>query len=415
MKLPTISASLLACMAVLAALFAAGCLPPREAPNRVQIWHQKTGAERIFFEQIVREYNARHPDHRIDALYREGEELRNSFIIAAVAGQGPDLVFGPADNVAVFAETQTIRPWSDVFSEEFFGRFTEQGIVSWNDQPWLVADQIGNQLMLVYDRQKVDTPPRTLDELVSLGRKLTVYGAHDGRPEQYALSWNYAEPYFFIPFLTGFGGWVMDDEGNPTLDNEATRRALRFILDLRDKYRIIPREDDYNTANLMFLRRRTAMIINGPWAWAQYDIPDRSMIAILPFNTETGHWCRPVISAKGYSLNINTPDSKLPLIRDVVAYLTGEEVQMRMARELFTTPVLQSAVDSPEFRENIVLQTSMEQAKLAIPMPITPRLRQIWDGIRGPYQRVMSGQITPDEAARAMQREAEKIIADSML
>ena len=31
----------------------AACSPPREDPNRVVIWHQKTGAERVFFEDVV--------------------------------------------------------------------------------------------------------------------------------------------------------------------------------------------------------------------------------------------------------------------------------------------------------------------------------------------------------------------------
>ena len=142
MRLPKIfqraaaGACLLAC---------AGCTPPREAPDRLVVWHQKTGAERAFFEEAVASYNRQHPGEQVVALYREGEELRNSFIIAAVAGQGPDLVFGPSDNVAVFAGTRVIRPWDAVVGPEFFERFTADGIVRWEGQPWMVADQIGNQ------------------------------------------------------------------------------------------------------------------------------------------------------------------------------------------------------------------------------------------------------------------------------
>jgi hypothetical protein len=98
-----------------------------------------------------------------------------------------------------------------------------------------------------------------LAELIEIGRAVTLTA--DGKTERYALTWNYAEPYFFIPFLTGFGGWIADEDGNPTLDTPEMRRALQFVLDLRDKHGLIPRYEDYNTANLMFLRRRAAMII----------------------------------------------------------------------------------------------------------------------------------------------------------
>ena len=392
------------------ALLAAGCSPPRERPNELVIWHQKTGAEREFFEEVIGEYNRRHPGEELVALYREGEEMRNAFIIAAVAGQGPDLVFGPADNVAVFAETRVIRPWDDVLDPDFLAQFTSEGIVRWRDKPWLVADQIGNQLMLVYDRQAVAEPPETLGELIELGRNATL--SVDGETERYALTWNYAEPYFFIPFLTGFGGWIADKDGNPTLDTPEMRRALQFVLDLRDKHGLIPRYEDYNTANLMFLRRRAAMIINGPWSWADYDVPERSMIALLPVNEETGLRCRPIVAAKGYALNINTPADKFDFVRRALAYLTGEEIQLSMASRLFTTPTLKTAIESPAFRDNPVLQLALEQAKNSIPMPVDNRIRFIWDGFREPYRRVFADDLPPDEAARLMQREAERRIAE---
>ncbi|MBE2180778.1 MAG: extracellular solute-binding protein [Chthoniobacterales bacterium] len=394
------------------ALLLGACTPPREAPNRLVIWHQKTGAERSFFEGVIRDYNRLHPGDKVTALYREGEELRNSFIIAAVAGQGPDMVFGPSDNVALFAETRVIRPWDDVLDGGFLGRFTKEGVVLWNDKTWLVADQIGNQLMLVYDRQMVERPPETLGDLVRLGRDLTLRS--DGRTDRYALTWNYAEPYFFIPFLTGFGGWIMDEEGNPTLDTPEMRAALQFVLDLRDKHQLIPRYEDYNTANLMFLRRRAAMIINGPWSWAEYDVPKRSMLALLPVNESTGLRCRPIIAAKGYSLCVNTPEAKFPMVRRLLAYLTGEEMQLAMAERLFTIPTLHTALAAPAFTDNPVLQLAREQAKHSVPMPIIPQLRYIWDGIRGPYRRVMTGSLTAAEGARLMQKEAEDRIAEGM-
>lgn len=392
-----------------AAPLLAACSPPREAPNRVVIWHQKTGAERVFFEEVVEEYNEANPGETVKAVYREGEELRDSFIIAAVAGQGPDLVFGPSDNVAVFAGTKVIRPWSEIFDEGFFAEFTEQGVVRWEEKPWLLADQTGNQLMLVYDRQTMASAPATLDELVQEGKNLTVHGAHGA--SRYALTWNYAEPFFFIPFLTGFGGWIMDEQGRPTLDTPEMRAALQFVLDLRDKHGIVPRYEDYATANLMFRRRRAAMIIDGPWSWAQYGVPERSALALLPVNTATGLRCRPMLAAKGYSLNINTPPEKFGLIRRVVGHLTGDEVQLRMARRLFTTPTRREVLGEDDFRENPVLQLALEQAKNSIPMPIAPQLRHIWDGIRGPYRRVFTGDLTPDEAARAMQKDAEERMA----
>jgi arabinogalactan oligomer/maltooligosaccharide transport system substrate-binding protein len=48
-------------------------------------------------------------------------------------------------------------------------------------------------------------------------------------------------------------------------------------------------------------------------------------------------------------------------------------------------------------------------------MPTAPQLRQIWDGMRGPYQLVMNGAVSAEEGAALMQQEVEKRINDTFL
>lgn len=406
------SAILARCLVAAGLLLPVACTPPREAPDTVVIWHQKTGTERAIFEEAVRAYNDSRPDEHLVAIYREAGELRNSFIIAAVAGQGPDLVFGPADNVGLFAETRVIRPWDEVLEAGFLARFTPEGIVSWKERPWLVADQVGNQLMLVYDRQAVGSPPRTLAELAASGADLTLH--HKGGTDRYAMAWDVKEPYYLIPFLTGFGGWIMDDSGNPSLDTAPMRAALEFIAALRDNHGVIPPADDYDIMGMMFANRRAAMTINGPWSWADYGVPGRSMVALLPLNSATGLRCRPMLAAKGYSLNINTPREKFGIVGRVLGHLTSAEVQLQMAARLFTTPTIASAIASPSFSGNPVMRLALEQAHHSVPMPVTPKLRYIWDAMREPCRRFFSGDLSPAEAARLMQSEAERRIAEGM-
>ena len=404
-----------AAIVMLACVIFGGCDQAGDGRTHVLIWHQKIGGERDLFHQQVARFNAAHPDCVIETLYKENEELRNLFVIGAVAGQGPDILYGPADNVGVLVTTQTLLPLEKIFPDEFFSRFTPQGIVSWKGARWLVADQIGNHLTLVYNTDLVPTPPATLDELISMGQRLTRDLDGDGKMDQYGLTWNYREPYFFIPFLTAFGGWIMDVDGHPTLDNEKTVQAIQFVLDLRDKYKIIPKEGDYEIADMLFKEKRTAMIINGPWSWAGYHVPNGSMVAPLPMNSANGLWAEPMISAKGYSVNANLPASKLAAVREAIAFLTSAEVQTEMAEKLSTTPVDRTVIDSPAVRANPTLAASMRQIEHGRAMPIVPQMRAIWEGMRGPYQLVMNGAITAKEAAKRMQREAEKNIADSNL
>jgi maltose-binding protein MalE len=208
----------------------------------------------------------------------------------------------------------------------------------------------------------------------------------------------------------------MDDEGTPTLDNEKTVQAIQFVLDLRDRYKLIPPSTDYETANTLFREGEAAAIINGPWSWAGYGESGVDYaLAPLPLNEETGLYARPMAAAKAYSLNPAVPEWKRPAVLGVLQLLTGDAIQTQMADELATIPVRTAVRNSDVMTRNPILQQSLAQIEHSLPMPTQPQMRQIWDAMRGPYQLVMNGQVSAAEGARLMQEQAEKRIADTFL
>ena len=78
-----------------------GCGGAADTRTHVLLWHQRGSPEREVFEEIIARYNAAYPDRVVEPLYHNTEELRSLFIVATAAGQGPDLVYGPSDNVGV--------------------------------------------------------------------------------------------------------------------------------------------------------------------------------------------------------------------------------------------------------------------------------------------------------------------------
>ena len=402
----------LACALALGACGTADGPPPPGEPVVVRIWHQKDAAERDFLEAWVRDYNGQQDSVEVVLLYKETEELRNQYLFAAIGGKGPDLFYGPADNIGTLSITETARPLETLLPARFLAGFDSTGLLRYDGHLLGVADQVGNHLTFVYNKKLLPEPPRTLGALDSLGARFSA----PGDSVDYALTWNYTEPFFFIPFLTSYGGWVMDDDGNPTLDTPEMVRAIQYVLDLRDKYHVIPRESDYETANTLFKDGAAASIINGPWSWAGYgEAGVDYALAPIPFNAETGLWAQPMAAAKAYSLNPGVPEWKLPAVLGLMQLLTGDAVQADMATRLSTIPVRTAVRNGPAVRDNPILQQSLAQIAHSRPMPTAPQLRQIWDGMKGPYQLVMNGQVSAEDGARLMQENVEKRITDTFL
>ncbi len=404
------SASLIALL--LCIVMTSGCQRKAD-PNHIVIWHQMRVDEREILEAQLEEFMKLNPGVTAEQIYKETEELRSGFIVASIAGQGPDLVYGPSDMVGPFEVMNIIVPLEDLFEKEFLDSFIPMGLTRYKGHVYQMADKLGNHLALVYNKKMLPAPPQTDEELIAVGKRITADTNGDGRSDIYGLTWNYTEPFFFIPFMTGFGGWVMTEDGVPTLDSPGTIDGLKFIRDLRDTYKIIPGEADYNIADLLFKDGKSAMIINGDWSWASYKKAGIDVgVAPLPMITKTGQWCAPMVSPKGFSLNANVPKEKRALVVSLLKFLMDPERQLQTARALGTMPTRIAAVQSEFVQSDDILRNSAKQIERGRLMPVVPELRAIWDSMRPSYQAVLGGAKTPEIAAREMQELAMRKIAE---
>jgi maltose-binding protein MalE len=398
---------------IIFALLSFSCTSKYDGRTRIVIWHTMPPDERQFFEMQLKQYMQNNPNVVVQPLYKEPEEMRSGYIIAAIAGQGPDLVYGPSDNIGPFQVMDIIMPLDDLFEKEWLASFNPKGLIYYKGHLYQIADKLGNHLILVYNKDLVPTPPQTDEELIALGEKLTRDGNGDGKIDTYGLVWNYTEPFFFIPFYTGFGGWVMDDNGNPTLDNQAMVDGLKFLQDLRDVYKIIPKEADYNTADVLFKEKRAAMLINGDWSWIGYKNAGVNFsVAPLPKITKTGLWCAPMVASRGFSINVNIDKAKLPVVLDFLKFIMDPAQQLEATKALNTIPTRTVLYDNSIFKENDILKNSQMQIERGKPMPIIPELRAVWDAMRPSYQAVLGGTIKPEQAAKEMQALAMRKIAE---
>jgi len=278
-----------------------------------------------------------------------------------------------------------------------------------------VSDRFGNHLALVYNRQFVDTPPKTVEELIEIGRANTLDEEGNGRRKRYGLVWNYEEPYFAVPFITGSGGCLFSNEANtePGLDTPEMVAALQLIADLQRVHHIVPRGCDYETADSLFKSGNAAMIINGDWSWGDYLASEKidAAIAPLPIVEATGQPMGPMISPKGYSLNVNTTPAERDAAMQLVEFLTSEQSQQRAMHSLRILPSRAALYDDPLLAKDATLKASREQYDRGHLMPSGTEMRAVWDAMRPSYQAVLGGEISAEKAAAEMQSEAEQAIA----
>lgn len=378
----------------------------------INIWHQMLYENRKALRDMCDIYELDHPDVQINLLYRETEELRSNYQSSAMGGSGPEIIYGPSDQVGPFATMGIIKPLEDEFEQAFFDRFVDIAVVKFKDHIWMVGDVVGNHLMLLYNKDLISQPPLNTDDMIRKGKALTKDIDGDGKIDQFGLVWNFTESFFYAPWLGGYGSWLITEEGVPNLDTQANVKGFQFIKSLRDEHKIIPKECDYEIANALFKTGSAAMIINGDWSIGDYQGIVNYGLARIPMVSETGLWPTPMVSTKGYSINVNTSGEKLKITRDLIRYLTSDPVQLYYAANLSMQPSSKTALQDTIVTENEVLRESARAIEVGRPMPVIPEMRAVWDALRTQYQAVLGGNVTPEEAARLSQLNAEKQIRD---
>ena len=413
----------LCALSLVAVVVSTGC-GQADSRHVITVWHpmRPTGERDLFYEEF-RRFEELHPGLKVRGLYKEVEELRSDFQAAALAGEGPHLVYGPSDVLDAYHTMGLLQDMAPWYTDEQRADFIKGALtyLPANFDPTKhelvqVGDRFGNHLSLIYNRRLIKEPPRTTDELIEVAAANTIDVDGDGRKERYGLVWSYVEPYFAIPFLTGYGAWVFAESDDvaetlrpvPALDSPQSVEAYAFMQSLRDQHKVVPGNCDYELADTLFKTGRAAMIINGDWSWADYLAnPDiDAAVAVLPTVSSTNLPMKSMIMPKGYSLNANATPDEAAAAMAFVRHMTGADAQRRLVERLRMIPARQSAYDESLASDDPTYRVSQAQRENTRLMPVATELRAVWDAMRPYYQALLGGAATPETAAVSMQHDA---------
>ena len=378
----------------------------KPAITTITIWYE--GESPTVLDEIKAGFEIMNPDISVTLVQKP--DLFNKFIAAASSGGGPDLVLGPQDFIISFADLGLIQAIDNQFNPDDFVEQTVAGAL-WNGHYWGVPNIYGNHLMLYYNKALLATAPLDTTEMINVAKSLTGSG-------QYGLVYHIDEPFWLIPWLTGFSGWVFDesiDPPFPTLNTPEMVDALQFTYDLRYVHGIVPDgADDMDYGYNLFWDGKAAMMINGDWTLDAYrdHFGEANLgVALIPQVVETGQWPQPLVSGGYYSINTNSHGAALAASKLFIQYAISKPAQLLWPAETgygVKLPALLEAFNDPVVQADPILKASADQASIGRLMPTSPSMNCVWNAIFDPLQLLWDDLVTPQAAADAMQADAEQ-------
>jgi maltose/maltodextrin transport system substrate-binding protein len=336
-------------------------------------------------QEVVAQFTA---DLGVEVVVEVADPLTDKFQQAAATGDGPDIVLWAHDRFGEWAAGGLIQP-VDPSQEMTDGILASAwDAVSFGGKVWgypVNVEAIG----LVYNKDLIDTPPATFEEIKDLAMPEGVR----------AILWDYNNTYFTMPMLMANGGFAFQkvdgvfDGKNTGVNNDGAMMGANVLKSLFDDG-VMPAGVDYGVMDGAMAKGETAMVINGPWSWAGYKGAGIN-IGVAPLPTVNGQVSPPFLGVPAFAVNAATPNKDLVIELLENYILTDEGLAHWNANGNLGAL---ADISAGQAQEDPLVKATIANAANGIPMPSNPEMGAFWGAMGPALTNITTAVQSPEEA-----------------
>ncbi|WP_225724766.1 MULTISPECIES: sugar ABC transporter substrate-binding protein [unclassified Nocardia] len=363
--------------------------------------------------RVIDEFTRRHPDIKVRTVL-SGPDPMQQMLTFCAGGKCPDVLMaweltyaGLADN-GVLLDLNTMLAKDPAFAADLKSRSVPAlyDTFAFKGGQYALPEQwAGN--FLFYNRQLFDKagvqPPRTWSTAWSFDEFLDVAKGFTKRERSGKVTqWGFVDtwvPYYSAALFGMNNGapWAIP-LSNPTRANfadDAFIDGVQFYADLANKYRVAPTPADQQSMSTMdlFTQGKAALAMGGHWRYRTFS--DAEQLDFDLTALPAGPKARGAQSDIGTTgLAIAADSRRKEQAWEFVKFATGPVGQAVIAETGLFVPVLNSAVNSPEFAgahkhvANLAILTEGPAYSARLPVtPVWERIDALMDRNFGPVLR----------------------------
>ena len=375
------------------------------APQTVTLWHSYRDDERKALDTLVAQWNKLQPGVQIQALAVPFDAIIDKFQVATPNGNGPALIIMAHDKIGLWARDGLLQPLGDFAAKDRLGRFLPQTVkpLVFDKAIWGLPMAF-KTVALFYNRKLVPQPPKTIGQLIEVGKGFT-----SEKTESFGLAYDAADLYFHAPFLYGMGGKVWDEDAKKiTIDTPEAIKAAELVRGFYTEAKILPKGVGGFVVTAMFNDGKTPFTIQGPWFISEIAKDIDWGVAVLP-EIEPGKPLRPYLGSEAVLL---TKQSK---VRDaalkVMDYLTSDEAaitRLEMGHQMVANAKI---YENPRWLEKPVVRVFHAQAETSVPMPTAVEPSVAWAPYSAALRKIIFSGADPKTALAEAQATADQAVA----
>jgi len=395
------------------------------ATGPIKVWLSNNPEEIAWGKQMVKAWNADHPDEKVTAQEIPAGKTSEEVIGAAItAGNAPCLVFNTSPAAVPQFEKQGGLVALDSFKggtdyiESRSGDVAEQ--YKSPDGQYFQIPWKSNPVMIFYNKDLMkkagidpENPPlATFDEFLATSRKIVSSGAADAAIWPAPTSEFFQSWFDFYPmYAAESGGQQLVEDGKATFDSDAGK-AVAGLWSKMYAEGLSPKESYNGDA---FAEGKSAMATVGPWAVAVYGDSVNWGVAPVPTSAGTSPANTYTFSdAKNIALYSACKNQATAF--DVLKFATSEAQDGKLLELTGQMPLRTDlAATYPDyFKAKPQYTVFADQASRTVEVPNVPSSIEIWQAFRDQWSSsVIFGKSSIDEAFAAAAKKADELAGQS--
>lgn len=226
----------------------------------------------------------------------------------------------------------------------------------------------------------------------------------------YAVVNQHSTAYNVSPFINGFGGYIIDENANPGLNDAKTIEAVEY----NKKFAALQADGDYNTVTTLFNEGKAAAIIGGPWLVSGIRAAgiDFGVASLSDMTLPNGNALAPYSGVQGVGVMKVAAEAKGEAIALALEALASPEVGIALAKSSGCAPASAAAYDDPDVAADEIIAAIGHTAETAQPMPNIAEMSVMWGPAESMLAAVNKNGEDVASAAETAQAAALQAIAD---
>ena len=374
-------------------------------PVELTVWHDNDEA---LMQAMADAANAKLEGTGVTLTFEKRTGLSDQLkLYGGDAANGPDMYLWAHDSLGTFVAMDILEPLTNLIDESVLA----------DDLPLTVeAGQIdGTQyllpvyfetLLFLYNKDLWQGDiPATTEELYEY-----MVANTDTAVGTYAVVNQHSTSYNVSPFINGFGGYILDDDGNPGLNDPKTIEAVEY----NKKFADLEADGDYNTVTTLFNEGKAQAIIGGPWLVAGIRAAgiDLGVASLSDMTLPNGEPLAPFSGVQGIGVMKVAAETKGDAIALALEALASPEAGIALAKAGGCAPANSLSYDDPDVAADEIIAAIEHTADTAQPMPNAAEMNVMWGPVDSMLAAVNKNGQDAASAAEEAQAAALQAIAD---